>query len=364
MTEIANREQTPAQALVASVRSDSFKSQVALALPAGMPADRFVRATVTALMQNPDLAAQASHDTIFTALIRSAQDGLVPDGREAALVVYGGKAQYLPMIGGYRKIAAEHGWALQTACVYENDEFEHELGLDPKLRHVQARPGVDRGDIIAAYCVARHRNGERLVEVMLRDELDKIRGTSKKPTSGPWKDWTDRMYEKTVGKRAFAKLPLYGRDEEIDRIRRLVADDPADAAAAFYGEPARAALTPPTSAPPTEGPAALPAGDGQDDDDPEPVVSAPSATDEEIDAAGATTIPSGDRAGKTIAEVVAASVGGDTDAQDWLLWALSPRRLWHRKSEAFDVALDVYVQHRDPALWTRSVEANRIDGQS
>ena len=239
-------QRTPAQELVSRVRGDEFKQQIALALPEGTSVERFLRATVTALMANPDLAGQASHDSIFTALLRSAQDNLVPDGKEAALVVYSGKAQYLPMVGGLRKIAGEHGWALVTAVVKEGDVFDYELGLEPKLRHVPARPGVDRGPTIAAYCVASHPNGHRLVEVMLIDELEQIRATSKKPTSGPWKDWTDRMYEKTVGKRAFAKLPLGELDARVLRILEAAATEPAEASRLIYGPPR------------TETPAALP----------------------------------------------------------------------------------------------------------
>jgi recombination protein RecT len=235
-------QRTQAQELVSRVRGDDFKQQVALALPEGVSVDRFLRATVTALMANPDLAAQASHDSIFTALLRSAQDNLVPDGKEAALVVYSGKAQYLPMVGGLRKIAGEHGWALVTAVAKEGDVFEYELGLDPKLRHVPARPGVDRGATIAAYCVASHPNGHRFVEVMLLDELEQIRATSKKPSSGPWKDWTDRMYEKTVGKRAFAKLPLGELDARVLRVMAAADADPGEASRLIYGSTETRAL--------------------------------------------------------------------------------------------------------------------------
>jgi penicillin V acylase-like amidase (Ntn superfamily) len=52
-TTVAKR--TPSQELVGRIRSEDFKNQVALALPAGVSPDRFVRATVTALMQNPDI---------------------------------------------------------------------------------------------------------------------------------------------------------------------------------------------------------------------------------------------------------------------------------------------------------------------
>ena len=58
---------TPQQELVAQVRGDDFKAQIAAALPANVTPDRFVRATITALMQNPDLATKATPDSIFAA---------------------------------------------------------------------------------------------------------------------------------------------------------------------------------------------------------------------------------------------------------------------------------------------------------
>jgi recombination protein RecT len=362
-TQIATR--TPSQDLVARVRGDEFKSQVALALPEGIAPERFVRLTITALMQNPSIA-EADPDTIFAALLRSAQDGLVPDGREAALVVYSGKAQYLPMIGGFRKIAAEHGWALQTAVVREGDLFEHEQGLEPVLRHAQATP-AKRGDIIAAYCVARHRNGEKLVEVMQIDELNKIRSKSKKANSGPWSEWEDRMYEKTVGKRTFAKLPLYGTDQELDRIRRLAADhdDPAAAASLYYGGERPALSSGMPDDPPADGdalhasdaaagpqaeaaaPPSAAASAPDTDDEPEPGTTAPVAdaeNDQLANLAAQTLVPSGKRQGQTLAEVAA---DGD-DGFGWIVWAMGPARAWNKGESEFGTALRVFVKHRLP----------------
>src|SRR3990172_5252788 len=101
MTQAVERL-SPQQELVAQVRSEQFRSQIAL------------------------LASEAM--------------GLMPDNREAALVPFKGKAQLVPMIAGYRKIAAEYGWTIYTAIAYEADLFEYELGLDVRFRHAPARP--------------------------------------------------------------------------------------------------------------------------------------------------------------------------------------------------------------------------------
>lgn len=229
-TELAER--TPAQELASQVRSPEFQSQIAAALPGNLLPDRFVRATVTALMTNPDLAApDVDRNSIFQALLRSAQDGLLPDGREAAITVYkdnknGGKrAQYLPMIGGFRKIAGDHGWSIRAVVVYANDEFEFELGLEPNIVHRPVRPGMEKGERIAAYAVGAHGDGRREVEVMDAAQIAKVK--TKAQTTKVWDEWTDRMWEKTVGKALFKRLPIGELDERVARV--IEAADATDA---------------------------------------------------------------------------------------------------------------------------------------
>lgn len=253
---MSNNEQAveASRELVRSVRSTDFQAQAALALPENVPPRRFVRATLTALMANPDLAL-SDHSSVLNALMRSAQDGLMPDGYEAALVLYKGKAQYLPMIGGLRKIAAEHGWSLSTTVVYANDAFDFELGLDERLEHRPARG--NRGDMVAAYAVGRHRDGRRMFEVMQADEIAKVRKSSRAADRGPWVDWTERMWEKTVGRKLFKRLPLDPNDKRVARLIAVDELEPGDAAARLYGPPAHAVAP---ASPPAEPPRELEAG--------------------------------------------------------------------------------------------------------
>lgn len=217
MTDIATR--TPQQELVARVRGPQFLEQVTAALPGNVQPERFVRVTITAINQYPDLIA-ADPATLFNSLIRCAQDGLLPDGREAAIVVFGGKAQYMPMIGGFRKIAAEHGWAIDTQVVYKNDVFKYRLGLNPTLTHEPPDLDKERGEKIGAYAVCTHADGRKQVEVMGRADILRVKAVSKQKTGILWTTWEDRAWEKTVGRRAFAKVPLGGRDQE--RVTRVI----------------------------------------------------------------------------------------------------------------------------------------------
>lgn len=216
MSEIATR--SPMQDMVATVRSNEFRDQVAVALPGNVTPERFARVAVTAIQQNPEIIT-ASKASILRSLIRCAQDGLLPDGREAALVKFGSDAVYMPMIGGFRKIAAENGWAIDTQVVYQGDTFSYELGLNPTLSHRPPPLDKERGEKIGAYAVCTHEDGRKLVEVMGRAEILKRRDVSKTKNGPLWTKWEAEAFEKTVGRRAFGKIPLSGSE----RVARVIA---------------------------------------------------------------------------------------------------------------------------------------------
>jgi recombination protein RecT len=229
------RELTPVEQLAAEVRSADVTSQVELALPEGMSPHRFVRAAATALLEREDLV-KLDRKSLFTALIRSAQDGLVPDGREAALVPFKGKAVYVPMIHGYRKIAAEHGWSLRARVVYSREPFDFRAGAQPNVFHKPIVTEENRGEMVLAYAIARHRDGRVELDVMTKEEIEKVRKTSKQPDGELWKKWPERAWEKTVGRRLFKQLPLDERDKErIDRMLRADELDAGEAEGLVYG---------------------------------------------------------------------------------------------------------------------------------
>jgi recombination protein RecT len=309
-TEVARR--TPQQLVIDSVRKDEFLREIGYALPENVPAKRFVRAAVTAVLQNPALA-EAQPDSIIQALLRSAQDGLLPDGREAALIVFntkdGKKAQYLPMIGGYRKIAAEYGWSLRTSVVYEKDEFDFELGLDPRLEHRPVRPGAEQGEPIAAYAVARHKHFPTEFEVMTKAEINKVRASSRSSDVGPWEDWTEQMWEKTAGRRLFKKLPLGERDTE--RVARVIQAEElglGEASDLLYGPAkteAEVQISPAATEPGEDGnekPSASDDFEGDEPPEPESGFKAPDLSKQTV-AAGLVVVTFGRHAGRTIEQI-------------------------------------------------------------
>jgi recombination protein RecT len=210
------------------IAGDEFKTKLAEALPPGLDVDRFTRTALMAVQQNPDLQ---NHDqkSLYLSIMQCAKDGLLPDGREAALILFNDKkagtkkVQYIPMIGGLRKIAAEHGVALASYIVREKDTFDYQLGFEPSIRHQPPKLGDERGEIIGVYAAAIDSLGQRYLEVLTVAEVQKVRNVSRAKDRGPWVDWYDEMARKTAARRLFKQLALPDLSERAASV--LAAND-------------------------------------------------------------------------------------------------------------------------------------------
>jgi len=215
MSAVAERQSNP----VAEVRVqlEGMSDQFQAALPKHIPAERFKRVVMTAVQNNPDLL-KAERRSLWNSAMKAAQDGLLPDGREGAMVVYGSQIQWMPMIAGIRKKVRNSGeiatW--DAHVVHENDAFEFELGDEPFIRH---KPSLDDpGKVIAAYSIATLKSGEKTREVMSIDAIEKVRKRSKAATKGPWVTDYEEMCRKTVARRHSKVLPM--STDLDDLIRR------------------------------------------------------------------------------------------------------------------------------------------------
>src|ERR1044072_8374245 len=128
-TQLAERRANP----VAVIRENltAMAPQFKAALPAHISVEKFTRVAMTAIQNNPDLA-NADRNSLFGAIVRLAQDGLLPDGREAAIVMFGQKAQAMPMIAGVLKKVRQSGEVAKVSAhvVHELDHFVWKLGFD------------------------------------------------------------------------------------------------------------------------------------------------------------------------------------------------------------------------------------------
>ncbi|GGB14796.1 hypothetical protein GCM10011380_00250 [Sphingomonas metalli] len=230
-TQLATRTASPVQVLRESLTAmaPSFKA----ALPAHISVEKFTRVAQTAITGNPELL-DADRQTLFAACVRLAQDGLLPDGREAALVIFnakdratGGwakKVQAMPMISGVLKKIRQSGDVAKVSAqvVCENDTFVWSLGFDETVTHTTPPLDQPRGRIIGAYATAVLKDGSQLLEVMNLEEIEKVRNVSRSKDKGPWVDWYAEMARKTVMRRLSKRLPmstdveLFERDETLE----------------------------------------------------------------------------------------------------------------------------------------------------
>lgn len=198
------------------------------ALPSVITPERFTRMVLSALSSTPKLA-ECSPQSFLAAMMTAAQLGVEPNTAlgQAYLLPYRnhGNMECQFQIGykGLIDLAYRSGEVsvIQAHTVYENDVFEYELGMDPKLRHVPAK--ADRGEAVAYYAMFKTKDGGYGFEVMSVDDVQRhAQRYSKSYGSGssPWRSNFDEMAKKTVLKRALKYAPL-----KSDFVRGVAQDE-------------------------------------------------------------------------------------------------------------------------------------------
>lgn len=233
-TQLAERRDNPVQVIRQNLTQ--MAPEFEAALPKHITVEKFTRVAMTAIQNNPDLQ-NADRRSLFGSIVRLAQDGLLPDGREAAIVLFGNKAQAMPMIAGVLKKIRQSGEVAKVSAqvVYEQDEFVWHLGFDEDVTHNPPPLDKPRGKAIGAYATAVLKDGSRLLEVMSLEEIEKVRAVSRAKGNGPWVQWWGEMARKTVMRRLSKRLPMstdvedaLDRDETLAPDMRLVEPAPAE----------------------------------------------------------------------------------------------------------------------------------------
>ena len=195
-----------------------MKEQFQLALPAHIRPERFVRIVQTAVRQNPKLL-DCRRDTLFGAAMRAAQDGLLPDGKEAAFVQFKEQVQYMPMIAGILKKVRNSGdlKSINALVIYKNDEFNYWVdGEGEQVKFIPHIFGGDRGEAIGVFAFAQTKDGGLYVEVMSADDVDDIRKVSRSKDNGPWSGpFKYEMWRKSCLRRLSKRLPMSTDLEEV-----------------------------------------------------------------------------------------------------------------------------------------------------
>lgn len=217
------------QKLVAAVESRQAEISNFLK-PFNVSWDFFLSCLKVALMKtlkdDGEFFSSVTPASFLEAVLRCAMNGLLPDGKEAAIARFKDQATFMPMKEGLVKVMHRTGFVkdinAEVVTKREDDagRFEYQEGSEGFIKH---RPMLDRSEeadeIVAAYCVVRTVNGGEYREVVNRADLAKIAKVSR-ATKGPRVDWKWRMDQKAAIRRVAQLLP---KEEGLSRV--LAHDD-------------------------------------------------------------------------------------------------------------------------------------------
>lgn len=226
-------------ALVEKIKHPTFQAQIQASLPPSVSVERFTAVTIAAINHNPDLLS-ADRQSFYNAVVKSAQEGLLPDGNDAFLNVYPTnvgtkerpqwikKVQYQRMVGGVIKQFTKAGIDAYAESVFENDSLDFWNDTNGQhLVHKPAKLGTPRGERIGAYAIATLQSGRAIIQVMDMEDLERVRNASKSPDRGPWKTWPERMEQKSALHRLRKRVAIIDEAaaKELNKIDSEFDDD-------------------------------------------------------------------------------------------------------------------------------------------
>ena len=198
-------------------------SEIARALPKHITPDRMARIVLTAVRTNEDLA-RCSPASFLGCVMQASQLGLEPNTPlgHLYLIPRGGQCTMIVGYQGFIELARRSGLVsnVYAYAVRERDFFEHELGLNPTLKHRPADdPAREGRGITHVYAVAAMRDSsERVFEVLTKAQVEARRGRSPASKKGPWVTDYEAMALKTAVRALWKWLP---KSSELARAEAI-----------------------------------------------------------------------------------------------------------------------------------------------
>ena len=179
--ELARQAEAPAPTLRKNMSIaeliKAMEPEIKKALPKVITVERFTRMALSALNTTPKLK-ECTQISFLSALINAAQLGLEPNTPlgQAYLIPYKNKGvmecQFQIGYKGLLDLAyrSPQIQTVQAHCVYANDNFSYELGLNPQLIH---KPTMgERGELRCFYSLFKTTNGGYGFEVMSKTAIE------------------------------------------------------------------------------------------------------------------------------------------------------------------------------------------------
>ena len=176
--------------------------------------DQIQQAIRLAFAKTPKLFG-CTAGSVWEAVTKADQLGLDFSGTLGSgyLVPFKNECVFIPGYRGYIDLARRSGQVdtIQAHIVYSCDEFEVELGTEPRVKHKPNWQSPERvaKNIVGVYMFARLKGSSTpIIELMNRQQVEKIRQVSRASAGDAWTNWWDEMARKSVVRRGIKYLPL------------------------------------------------------------------------------------------------------------------------------------------------------------
>ena len=190
---------------------------------------QFKQIVINELKRSPKLqeAFVKNPASLFASILHCAEMGLNPSQMVGEFFFIPYKDSITPILG-YKGLLtllmrSNKVKKIWSEVVYEDDDFEYELGLEPKLLHTPNHHSVRNSkNIKCIYACAKIEN-EVIFKVMFRNEIQNIINMSKVPNDLFFNDKKDPeqwMAKKTVLKQLAKLMP-----KDDDRLKKAVSMD-------------------------------------------------------------------------------------------------------------------------------------------
>lgn len=200
----------------------------------GVSVDRFVHIVKHVIQTHKELPKLLAADrkSLYLACQKAASDGLIPDGREGALMVFGTEVVFMPMVQGLVKLARNSGDIsnIEAAVVYSGDTFTYVMGADTAPKHEADWFGDTRGEPVGAWALVTLASGEKIPAMLSKNKILRVAAKSKNAyqydckKGDSWEEWWKKTAVKNVLKyapRSTALDKALEHDNEVSPIEDL-----------------------------------------------------------------------------------------------------------------------------------------------
>lgn len=227
--------ETPIEQFITLI--NNMRSDLEKALDKQIDIDRFISVLTFYIKKNIGLL-EKDRQSLVDSIRDAATQGLLIDGYEGYISPYKGILKFGAMASGFVKKLGLAGINVNPQIVCKNDKFEY--WTDEEGQHIKHAPDPFaskevRGELIGAYSIAKTSDGFIHIEIMSKDEIEKVRSKSSNKTGLMWTEFYDEGCKKSVIRRGYKWLPKNPKlddffkkeDEEFEFDKEVTSDKPA-----------------------------------------------------------------------------------------------------------------------------------------